>query len=136
MRTRFVDTFNRSLYATSNEYNAHYFDHMRRISHGKLDRVDARSGIVHHMVMEANYLQELFELVSPTKRFWESFLEGVAEEHRAASGASEFEIYFHFMLLRYHPERVVVRELCWKNVSSLCAARGGEDFVSNHWYAR
>jgi hypothetical protein len=44
---------------TSNEYNAQYFDHMRRISHGnhgKLDREDARSGIVHHMVMEASYL--------------------------------------------------------------------------------
>jgi hypothetical protein len=65
----------------------------------------------------------------------ESFLEGVAEEHRAASGASEYEIYFHFML-RYHPERMVVRELCWKNVSSLRDAHGGEDFVSNHWYSR
>lgn len=135
--TRFVDGSDRSLYATSHEYHVPYFDHMRRISHGKLDRADARSGIVHHMVMEKKYLQELFDLVSPDRPFWESFLEGVAVEHRAASasGASEFEIYFHFML-RYHPEEIRVRDLCWKNVRSLGESSGNEDFVSNHWHSR
>lgn len=73
--------------------------------------------------------------VYPNKMFWELFLGGVAEEHRHGADASEYEMYFHFML-RYHPDKIAIRNLSWKNVHSISDSDKHYDFVSNHWYSR
>jgi hypothetical protein len=65
----------------------------------------------------------MFELVEAkyNKRFWVIFIESV-EEHkkypinRVESGASEYELYFNFMI-KYHNDKMIIRNLNWTNIS-------------------
>jgi hypothetical protein len=93
------------------------------------------SGICHHMVFDLECLSGLFGLVESynDQEFWRAFLRHVSPGGVGFSGASEYEIYFNFMLL-YRPDLVELRRLEWKNAASLndldC------DYASLHWYLR
>ena len=125
------------LYATGTEHWIPYFEHMQRL-HPTLVRQTNNSGIVHHMMFETRYIEELFQLVKtthPTTEFWEVFLKSVSPRDILGSGASEYEIYFNYML-RYHPTQIRIRPLNWTNSSTVHNYKENYDFLAVHWYIR
>jgi len=144
--TRFIsETTGKSLYNTGTEYHYPYFRHMTRL-HSSLEReYPEHSGICHHMMFEKRFLRELFELVEKNhanQPFWRVFLEKVNPEHFGmniynASGASEYEIYFNF-IMRYHWAEVEIRNLRWGNVAvnPMDIQDDNISYVSWHYYMR
>lgn len=121
------------------EHHPPYFKQMELL-HPSLKKVDlSKSGICHIMPMSRRYLRELFELVESYRGrrfpFWKLFLQAVDPSDFEKSGASEYEIYFNFML-RYHPEVAKLRQLRWANVGSLDVDLKAFDYVSLHWHRR
>ena len=124
------------LYNYGSEYNMPYFHHMARL-HPTLKKMrQGTSGICHHMMFETRFLKELFQLVEELhkKEFWCVFLEEVDNTHKIHSGASEYEIYFNYMLY-YHPDDILIRPLRWANVRKLDLG-AALDYVSYHHYIR
>ena len=116
----------RCLYNYGSEHHAPYFEHMLRVD-AELTKVDAtKSGICHHMMFETRYVNELITKIETqhNDRFYNVFLQSVSESYRNLSGASEYEIYFNYML-RNHRDRIVLRKL-----------QEGVDYHSDHWYNR
>ena len=109
------------------------FVHMRKM-HPSLEKLYDLSGISHHMMFEQKYIKELFDLVENyhKKEFWKVFLEKV--EHPNWQGASEYEIYFHYML-NNHRQDIKIRFLNWKNARDLSSHRE-YDYISCHWHLR
>lgn len=110
------------IFTTSNEYHVPYFEHMKRL-HPSFNKISNKSGIAHHMIYNKNYVREMFDLVENfhNSPFWKIFIESVKEHFKysiehADSGASEYEIYFNYML-QYHKDIVIIRELNWANVN-------------------
>lgn len=125
---------NKCLYNFSREYHPPYFAHMERLLPG-LHKVDSsKSGICHHMIFEKKYLKELFDKVEELHgdKFYIAFLKCVVEYN--TSGASEYEIYFNYMLDN-HSDKIVVRELRWENTRGIVLDKG-YDYISYHWYNR
>lgn len=109
---------NKFMFNYSNEYHYPYFNHMTRM-HPSLTRQTEHSGITHHMMFYIPFMTKLFELVETYrggKPFWQIFMESVYEEE-GTSGASEYEIYFNFVL-KYYPEHVMLRPLDWTNIKN------------------
>ena len=50
------------------------------------------------------------------------------------SGASEYEIYFNYML-KNHNDKIIIRKLNWKNCSNL-DINSKYDYISYHWHKR
>jgi len=128
------------------EYNLPYFTHMQKLHPSLIRYLKYVSGIAHHMIFERKYIQELFDLVEiyhTTKEekipFYKIFLNSV--DDFKVSGASEYEIYFNYMMI-YHKKQVKVRCLKWKNVDSenfYQITKKNENnlaFISWHWYKR
>ena len=117
--TKFInpDT-NKPLYCYSEENHKPYFDHMKKL-HISFRKIDlSKSGICHHMVFEKKYLDEIIKLVEErhrSKPFYRLFLESVDPSQILHSGASEFEIYFHYML-QYHRDCIELRPLIWEDI--------------------
>jgi hypothetical protein len=51
------------------------------------------------------------------------------------SGASEYEIYFNYML-NYHNDKIELRKLNWSNQDNLDVLSPELDYISYHWYIR
>ena len=117
--TKFInpDT-NKPLYCYSEENHKPYFDHMKKL-HISFRKIDlSKSGICHHMVFEKKYLDEIIMFVEERHRFkpfYRLFLENVDPQQILYSGASEFEIYFHYML-QYHKDCIELRRLIWEDI--------------------
>jgi uncharacterized short protein YbdD (DUF466 family) len=81
-------------------------------------------------------MKELFRLVKEhhKEEFWVVFLKQVDKAHETLSGASEYEIYFNYML-QYHPDEIIIRPLQWANVGKLDLGTA-LDYVSYHHYMR
>ena len=131
--THFMEN-SKCLYNPGTEYHIPYFEHMKRLNN-TFQRVDrSMSGISHHMIFETKYVKEIFDLVESEhgKTFWIVFLEKVVDIYD--SGASEYEIYFNYMLW-YNPDKIKIRKLNWRNVSDI-NQNFNQDYVSWHWYRR
>jgi len=127
---------NKCLYATGVEYWLPYFMHMNRIIPG-LGRVDrSKSGICHHMMFEQKFVKEIFDKVEYTFKvpFYEAFMTNVDVSGYEHSGASEYEVYFNYMLTN-HRESIQIRPLQWKNVNIL-DVECNQDYISYHHYSR
>lgn len=129
-------------YAYGTEYHLPYFQHMIKL-HASFSRSVNASGICHHMVMERERLSELFARVETThqKPFWRVFMEQTVSTTQVAepSGASEYEIYFHY-IFKFHYDEYVLRPLHWKNSSLIENMEKdkleGWNYVSYHAYMR
>jgi hypothetical protein len=134
--TQFFNDSDVGLYFYMNEHHKPYFAHMNRM-HPSLERVfEDKSGICHHMLLQKPYLIELFELVKQQHNldFWKAFWNCVVEYN--TSGASEYEIYFNFML-KYHPNKIQLRELRHKDIQHFQEIHNDiYDYVSYHWHGR
>ncbi len=131
--TTFVEN-GKCLYNPGTEYYEQYFIHMNKL-HPSLKKVHKdMSGISHHMMFEKKYIIELFELVEQThgEKFWQVFLGKVIDYD--GSGASEYEIYFNYMLI-YHEKDIKIRYLKWKNSDNIDDIEN-YDYISCHWYMR
>jgi len=128
------------LFATGTEHHPPYFQHMTRL-HPSLTRKMNASGICHHMLFTKTYIEELFQLVenhasreAHPRPFWKIFLDKVSRPIPSA-GASEYEIYFNFML-QYHPSNMHIRKLSWLDCASLSYAQPHHDYVAVHHWVR
>ena len=124
------------LYNHGWEYHTPYFDHMRRLD-PCFARVDAhKSGICHHMMFEVEYVGEMIARVENAHNdaFYNVFLRHVSEHDRNLSGASEYEMYFNYML-QYHPDKIRIRPLRWDNCGTF-DPDSDLDYVSVHHYMR
>jgi hypothetical protein len=130
--TTFIED-NICLYNYGSEYHEPYFIHMKKL-HPSLEKYYNISGICHHMIFEVEYIKQLFNLIEQQHDdlFYNIFLENVTDY--SLSGASEYEIYFNFMLL-YNKDKIKIRRLIWENVSNLNDTEN-YDYVSCHWYIR
>jgi len=133
------------LYATGIENHAPYFDHMRKLHPFLEKQLPNASGICHHMMFETAYVKELMELVETyheNQPFWVIFLTMVDGQLTGlhspwhASGASEYEIYFNYML-KFWPDKMKIRELKWKNCPEILFNDYYDyDYVACHYYMR
>jgi hypothetical protein len=137
--TKFINDDGKHLYTTGKHNHSPYFLHMNRL-HPSLKKTNPLSGIAHHCFFHTDMVNELMQLIeesfSNQSVFWKIFLQNIDMKEFAASGASEYEIYFTFMNL-YHSNDMVIRQLKWENVSRLDINNKNDcDYVSVHWYLR
>lgn len=112
---------NKYFFTTWNVHHIPYFEHMNRL-HRTFVKMTKHSGIAHHMLFNKNYIKEIFDIVESShinKPFWVIFIECVKEHLKyninyEESGASEYEIYFNFMI-RHHSDKIILRQLNWTN---------------------
>jgi len=121
-KLNFLSKDNKYYFTTSNEFHPPYFTHMNKL-YPSFQKWNSKSGISHHMIFNKNLLREMFELVESKhqQKFWKIFLECVTEHKNypitmEESGASEYEIYFNFMV-KYHLDKIIIRDLNWNNIS-------------------
>jgi hypothetical protein len=116
-----------------------YFVHMHKLVNFK--NVVEKSGICHHMMFETKYVKELIQMVE-TKHgdlFYNVFLQLVTEIN--GSGASEYEIYFNY-ILKNHNDQITTRKLEWVDISSFNMTTDDDctdipyDYLSYHYYKR
>lgn len=116
--TTFFDDEGRVLLAIATleqePYHEPYFDHMARLNSGLVRKYPEFSGICHHMMFNRVILAELIDLVTENnpESFLKVFLNAVDENF--SSGASEYEIYFNYMLI-FNEKKCAIRRLNWKN---------------------
>ena len=126
------------LYNYGVEYNPYYFTHMKEL-HPDLVKMDPhKSGICHHMMFETKYVKELILKVQLKHNdfFYNVFLNHVI--HVNGAGASEYEIYFNFMLAN-HPDAIALRPLHWINtdvINDIDNTNNPYDYISYHHYLR
>lgn len=119
---------------------APYVSHLKKILPTFQFATFPVSGISHHMVFNKTILDELFLEIEArfNKQFWEIYLCAIKPEHYLHSGASEYEIFFYYSLIKF-PERVCLRSLNWIDISDLRDLQkliDLYDFVSCHSYMR
>jgi hypothetical protein len=125
------------IYNYGSEFHQPYFDHMEKL-HPDLVKMDkVKSGICHFMTFQKKYILELFNLVESYHNgmeFWKVFLLNVARENILYSGASEYEIYFNFML-KYHRDKMIIKKFKWVSPYKLNSFHYKLfDYVAIHWH--
>lgn len=101
-----------------------------------LTKVDKnKSGICHHMMFEKKYIIELINKIENqhNDKFYNIFLKNVTDIN--GSGASDYEIYFNYMLKNYS-DKIILRNLKWINCNSLNYLNSNNDYILYHWYMR
>jgi hypothetical protein len=133
--TVFINADNECLYNYSTEYNKPYFEHMSRLNIDMIKVYENKSGICHHMMFEKVYIEEIINKIEETHndKFYNVFLKMVTDI--AGSGASEYEMYFNYML-KNHSDKIKIRELNWRNGKCLDDIQLHHDYISCHWYSR
>ena len=121
------------LYNFGTEYHIEYFEHMTRLHKDFVKMDPYKSGICHHMMFETKYVDEIIDKIEEKHgdTFYNVFLKLVSEEDRDFSGASEYEIYFNY-ILKFHPDKIIIRELNWKNTKFL--ENTNINYISCHYY--
>ena len=123
------------LYATGIEHHHPYFTHMATLIPG-LTQVKPMSGICHHMIFEQKWVKEIMNITEQQWNlpFWQAFISAIDKDEYPTSGASEYELYFNYMLT-YHSDSIRIRPLQWKNVRTL-DLESEYDYISYHHYMR
>lgn len=131
--TTFIDN-NKCLYNYGSEYHKPYFKHMQKLDENLIKVDQNKSGICHHMIFETKYINELICKIEKNHNdlFYNVFLDKVTDKNN--SGASEYEIYFNYMMKNY-PNEIKIRKLNWKNTTNL-QTNINVDYISYHWYRR
>jgi hypothetical protein len=111
---------NKICYSTSSENNIMYYEHMNIVLPGLEKQIPTKSGIVHHMVFNKEILNEIVTKIENIHQttFWDAMMKNINKEHGNESTLSEYEIYFNYVN-KYHSDKIVIRELIWRNISDL-----------------
>jgi len=113
----FFNEDNIPYFTVGHEYNKPYFEHMSRLL-PMLHKQINKSGIAHHMMLSQNILNNLFNDVYNIhkQQFWYAFLDCITFDNtRNFSRASEFEIYFNYVL-KYYSINYEIRQIDWANM--------------------
>lgn len=135
----FLDENNIGLYSYSLQDVGPYYAHAKRLVPGYKKFKDI-SGICHHMLFQKPILDSLFNLVETAhkKPFWKAFCHSISDKDLYFSGASEYEIYFHYLFNIC--DQVKIRKLknkdLYKFEDLLRLINSNYDFVSVHNYDR
>jgi hypothetical protein len=91
-----------------------YLSHMKRL-HPCFNNLYFNNicGITHHMIFEKKYVKEIIEMVekqNDNNYFYDIFLYKVDQNYILGSGASEYELYFNYML-NFHRDKILIRPL-------------------------
>ena len=126
---------NKCLYNYGTEYHRQYFEHMLKMDKDLIKIDKTKSGICHHMMFEKIYINELINKIEKkhNDKFYNVFLKMVTDFD--GSGASEYEIYFNYMLKNYS-NKISIRPLKWINSTSINHINSPYDYISYHWYMR
>jgi hypothetical protein len=121
------------LYNFGTEYHIEYFEHMTRLDEDFVRMDENKSGICHHMMFETKYVDEIIDRIEEKHgdTFYNVFLKLVSEKDIHLAGASEYEIYFNYML-KFHPDKIIIRELMWENNKFL--ENTNVNYISCHHY--
>jgi len=139
--TSFIND-DKCLYNFGTEYHTQYFEHMKKLDENLVKQDMSKSGICHHMIFETKYIKLLFNKIESIHNdiFYNIFLKNIIDIY--TSGASEYEIYFNFMLT-YYSNEIIIRELKWCNTKTLDfqdtndnGINNDYDYVSYHYYMR
>jgi hypothetical protein len=134
-RVRFIEG-GKYIFDMTREAHQPYFDHMLRLHPSFTAWKRQTSGIVNWGVWNKKILIEIMEKVEAhhKKEFWQAFLECITIKQ--ASGASEYEIYWHYMMVN-HADRVRLRPLRWHNFGQRWEKDGGDyHYVTYHWHVQ
>ncbi len=104
------------MFNMGDEYHVPYFEHMKKV-YPSFEKMVKLSGISHHMIFNRMIVSEMMMLVERHHNltpFWEVFLREVVPEQRHGSGASEYEMYFNYML-KNHKDKVIPRKIKFEN---------------------
>jgi hypothetical protein len=125
---------NKCLYNFGSEHHKPYFEHLKKLDQSLIRVYNDKSGICNHMMFETKYINEIINKTEAkhNDKFYNIFLKSVSESERCYSGASEYEIYFNYMLIN-HSDKIKIRELKWKNTNKLEDVLN-LDYISYHWY--
>jgi FkbM family methyltransferase len=131
--TTFINN-DKCLYNYGTEYHEEYFTHMLKLDKNLIKVDNYKSGICHHMMFEKKYINEIINKIEKNHndKFYNVFLKMVSDF--MGSGASEYEIYFNYMLKNYG-DKIKLRKLKWINSNSL-DINSDFDYISYHWYMR
>ena len=136
------------IFTLGNEYHLPYFEHMLTLSPTfvkeppTISDAGHHSGIAHHMMFNAKIVKEIFTMVEKLHDngpFWKIFINSVVANKTKPihpSGASEYEIYFNYMVKNYR-NNIIIRKLCWENVSKhtdITQVNTNFDYVSICYY--
>ena len=126
---------NKCLYNYGTEYHRQYFEHMLKMDKDLIKIDKTKSGICHHMMFEKIYINELINKIEKNHndKFYNVFLKMVTDF--TGAGASEYEIYFNYMLKNYS-NKISIRPLKWINSTSINHINSPYDYISYHWYMR
>lgn len=130
---QFIEGDGRVRFAIGREHHQPYFAHMSKLHPTLWRRKPSASGVAHCMVFTRQWVDELFQLVEKHHGgapFWRIFLAAV-DPPSEFSGASEYEIYFNFVLAR-HPREVVIHLFLWFNIRSPDLSGIDADYVAFH----
>lgn len=137
----FFNSSGKGLYNPGTEYHPPYFMHMNKLTKGKIKKLSQKySGISHHMLFQKSVLAKLFKLVESihNKDFWKAFCSCVDKKRFEDSGASEYEIYFNFVLK--NTNQAEIRLLQWTNLDNMqdipIYKKKGYHYVSCHEHMR
>jgi len=118
------------------EYHLPYFEHMKRLD-SSLEKQTKVSGICHHMIFNKFLVRRLFDKIENNfdkQPFWKIFLEQLSPKDIAGSGASEYEIYFNFLIKEF-PNDLKIRPLKFINTGRF-NEKLEVDYLSVHWWLR
>jgi len=134
-QTTFECPDGRPMYNYGTEYHTPYFDHIERLIPGLARQDVSVSGICHHMMFDRSYVAEIIQTVELAhgRSFHSVFLDSVVRTE--PSGASEYELYFNYMVSN-HSDAIVVRRLNWANTRVIPSCDHNFSYVSCHWYMR
>lgn len=135
----FINASHAGIYNVGDEYCAEYFQHMRSLTGGLVKKIyPDYSGICHHMLFQKPVLEDLFQIVENLhkKEFWKAFCACVQRIN--GSGASEYELYFNFVIPRSN--KIEIRKLKWCNIQTIGMMhkmqKQGYHYVSCHRHYR
>jgi hypothetical protein len=92
-----------------------YIIHLKQL-YSKIEIKSNKSGITNLMPMKRHIIEKLLKVVEDEHNdvFWRVFLNKVDSKHYQYSGASEYEILFHFSLT-FFPSECKIRPIRFKN---------------------
>jgi len=120
------------LYNYGNEYHVKYFEHMFNLDEDLVKSYSNISGICNHMMFETKYVNEIISKIEKKHNdlFYNVFLKLVTDT--VGAGASEYEIYFNYML-KYHGDVIKIRKLNWTINKNILLNRN-LDYISCHYH--
>lgn len=122
--TEFIDDNDVALYNASYDIPQHitlhpYLEHMEKLIPG-LNKQTQYSGICHHMLIQKDILQEMFDKVEDIHNmpFWKADISVTLEDYKSLNPKpahkdapllfTTYELYFNYVL-KYHADRVSIR---------------------------